>query len=33
VKLDLEYIDSWSLTKDLRILCLTLPAVLGGGGS
>ena len=33
VKRDLEYIDSWSLTNDLRILCLTLPVVLGGGGS
>jgi lipopolysaccharide/colanic/teichoic acid biosynthesis glycosyltransferase len=32
-KLDLEYIDSWSLTNDLRILLLTLPVVLGRGGS
>ena len=31
VKLDLEYIDGWSLTNDLRILLLTLPVVLGGG--
>jgi len=33
VKLDLQYIDSWSLAKDLRILLLTVPVVLGGGGS
>ncbi len=28
VKLDLEYIDSWSLINDLRIMARTLPAVL-----
>jgi exopolysaccharide biosynthesis polyprenyl glycosylphosphotransferase len=33
VKLDLQYIDSWSLSNDLRILLLTVPAVLSGGGS
>jgi exopolysaccharide biosynthesis polyprenyl glycosylphosphotransferase len=33
VKLDLQYIDSWSLSNDLKILLLTLPVVLGGGGS
>jgi exopolysaccharide biosynthesis polyprenyl glycosylphosphotransferase len=33
VKLDLQYIDSWSLTNDLKILLLTVPVVLGGGGS
>jgi exopolysaccharide biosynthesis polyprenyl glycosylphosphotransferase len=32
VKLDLQYIDSWSLSNDLRILLLTVPAVLSGGG-
>ncbi len=32
VKLDLEYIDSWSLLLDLRILLLTIPAVLQGSG-
>ena len=25
---DLEYIDSWSLIGDLKILCRTIPAVL-----
>jgi exopolysaccharide biosynthesis polyprenyl glycosylphosphotransferase len=33
VKLDLQYIDSWSLGKDLRILFMTVPAVLSGGGT
>jgi exopolysaccharide biosynthesis polyprenyl glycosylphosphotransferase len=33
VKLDLQYIDSWSLTKDLEILLKTVPAVLRGTGS
>ncbi len=33
VKLDLQYIDSWSLSNDLKILLLTLPTVLAGGGS
>jgi lipopolysaccharide/colanic/teichoic acid biosynthesis glycosyltransferase len=33
VKLDLQYIDGWSISNDLRILLLTVPAVLGGGGS
>jgi len=33
VKLDLQYIDSWSLSNDLRILLLTVPVVLGGSGS
>jgi lipopolysaccharide/colanic/teichoic acid biosynthesis glycosyltransferase len=28
VKLDLEYIDTWSLWLDLKILLLTIPAVL-----
>jgi lipopolysaccharide/colanic/teichoic acid biosynthesis glycosyltransferase len=27
---DLEYVDSWSLTKDLQILVATIPAVLRG---
>jgi exopolysaccharide biosynthesis polyprenyl glycosylphosphotransferase len=33
VRLDLEYIDTWSLAGDLRILLRTLPAVLGGRGA
>jgi len=32
VKLDLEYIDSWSLASDIEILLRTLPAVLRGSG-
>ena len=33
VRLDLEYIDSWSFWLDLKILLLTLPAVLRGTGA
>jgi exopolysaccharide biosynthesis polyprenyl glycosylphosphotransferase len=33
VGLDLEYIDSWSLALDLRILVETIPAVLSGNGA
>lgn len=33
VKMDLEYIDTWSLINDLRILLRTIPATLGGTGS
>ena len=33
VKLDLEYIDSWSLTKDFEILLRSIPAVLSATGS
>ena len=32
VKLDLEYIDNWSLWLDFRILLQTIPAVLKGTG-
>lgn len=33
VKLDLEYIDNWSLSRDLLLLCRTIPAVLFGTGA
>jgi lipopolysaccharide/colanic/teichoic acid biosynthesis glycosyltransferase len=33
VELDLQYIDSWSLLQDVRILLKTIPAVLSGNGA
>lgn len=33
MKLDLEYIDNWSLREDARILLKTFPAVLKGDGA
>jgi lipopolysaccharide/colanic/teichoic acid biosynthesis glycosyltransferase len=33
VRLDLEYIDNWSLWLDLKILCRTVPVVLVGTGA
>ncbi|MFE9773393.1 sugar transferase [Streptomyces sp. NPDC005931] len=33
VRLDLEYVDTWSIRKDLAILVRTLPAVLRGSGA
>lgn len=33
VRLDLEYIDNWSLGLDLKILLLTVPVVLRGEGA
>jgi lipopolysaccharide/colanic/teichoic acid biosynthesis glycosyltransferase len=33
VRLDLEYIQSWNLAADLKILLRTLPAVLSGRGA
>lgn len=33
VRLDLEYIDNWSLWLDVKILLLTVPAVLRGTGA
>jgi len=32
MKMDLDYIDHWSLKLDLGILLKTLPAVLRGSG-
>jgi len=32
VEIDLEYIDSWSLWLDFRILARTVPAVLNSEG-
>lgn len=32
-KLDLEYIDNWSLWTDIKLLFQTIPAVLGGVGA
>ena len=33
VRMDLEYIDNWSLGMDLRILIGTIPVVLLGAGA
>ena len=33
VRLDLEYIDNWSLWLDFKILCFTVPVVLLGTGA
>lgn len=33
VRLDLEYIDNWSLWLDIKILFLTIPAVVAGAGA
>lgn len=33
LELDLEYIERWSLSLDMRILCKTLSAVLQGSGA
>jgi lipopolysaccharide/colanic/teichoic acid biosynthesis glycosyltransferase len=33
ITLDLEYIDRWSLLLDLKILLLTIPAVLSCRGA
>jgi lipopolysaccharide/colanic/teichoic acid biosynthesis glycosyltransferase len=33
MRLDLQYIDSWSLGLDMRILLRTVPAVLSGRGA
>lgn len=33
MKLDMEYIDNWSLRLDFEILAKTIPAVLKGSGA
>jgi len=33
IKLDMEYIDNWSLWMDMKILLLTVPAVIKGSGA
>jgi lipopolysaccharide/colanic/teichoic acid biosynthesis glycosyltransferase len=33
MRMDLEYIDTWSLGLDLKILVKTVPAVLRGEGA
>ena len=33
IALDLQYIDEWSLTLDLKILLMTIPAVIKGVGA
>jgi exopolysaccharide biosynthesis polyprenyl glycosylphosphotransferase len=33
MELDMEYIDTWSLWLDFRILCQTIPAVIKGSGA
>jgi lipopolysaccharide/colanic/teichoic acid biosynthesis glycosyltransferase len=33
MKLDMEYIDKWSLLLDFKILVQTIPAVLKGSGA
>ncbi len=33
VRLDLQYIDNWSIWLDLKILCQTVPVVLTGSGA
>jgi len=33
VRLDLEYIDHWSLMLDIKILFMTIPAVLRATGA
>ncbi len=32
MKLDLEYIDSWSIRLDFRIIAKTIPVIIRGSG-
>jgi len=32
MQFDMEYIDNWNLFEDLKIILLTIPEVLRGGG-
>jgi lipopolysaccharide/colanic/teichoic acid biosynthesis glycosyltransferase len=33
MELDIEYVDNWSLTEDVKLLLLTIPAVFSGRGA
>jgi exopolysaccharide production protein ExoY len=33
VRLDMEYARTWSVLRDIRIIFLTIPAVLAGKGA
>jgi lipopolysaccharide/colanic/teichoic acid biosynthesis glycosyltransferase len=33
MKLDIQYLDEWSLWLDLKIMARTIPAVLKGSGA
>jgi len=33
VDMDLEYIEGWTIRQDLKLLLLTIPAVLSGRGA
>jgi lipopolysaccharide/colanic/teichoic acid biosynthesis glycosyltransferase len=33
MKLDMQYIDNWSLSGDMKILFQTIPVVLNGRGA
>jgi lipopolysaccharide/colanic/teichoic acid biosynthesis glycosyltransferase len=33
MNLDMQYIDHWSLAKDVKLLLRTIPAVLRGHGA
>ncbi len=33
VRLDVQYLENWSLATDLKILALTMPELVRGGGA